>query len=129
MNLPAAGSALPVALQVSSTVNGAGREVMDWSRQFGTSRLRTRQSAWRGLLLERSGAGSITYALSEEHGSLVYAQRSMRILNLPIWSGFTPVVHALASPAAAGWQVDVTVHWRGHLICRYTGGMSFVAAA
>ncbi len=37
--------------------------------------MRTRQSAERGLLIERHGAATIAYALREDNGALIYAQR------------------------------------------------------
>jgi hypothetical protein len=125
MHLPAPGPAKPVTLRVTEAIDGAAG-VMHWNRVFGKSRLRTCQSAWRGLLLERSGPGSITYRLRVDDGALVYEQTSMRVLNLPISSGMTPNVRARASGASTGWHVDVIVEWRGYLVCRYTGRMAAV---
>ena len=126
MGLPAAGTGKAVTLRVTEDVGPDGRRRMLWIRQFGTSSLITRQSAQGSLLVERSGPGTIVYALHEQQGSLVYEQRSMRFLNLPLWAGVTPAVSASASPAADGWDVDVVVRWRGHLICAYAGRMALV---
>jgi hypothetical protein len=126
MHLPAVGSAKPVTLRVTEEVDRAGRMEMLWIREFGASRLVTRQSARRGLLMERHGAGSLTYSLRAQDGSLVYEQKSMRVFNVRLWPGMTPIVSARASAAANGWDVEVVVRWRGHLICRYAGRMCLV---
>jgi hypothetical protein len=41
----------------------------------------------------------------------------------------SPSVRARVSPDPQGWQVEVTVEWRGHLICRYGGTMQPLEAA
>jgi len=129
MGLPAAGSEKPVTLRVTEEAGRGGPRQMLWIREFGASSLITRQSARRGRLVERSGPGTIVYTLHEKDGALVYEQESMRFLHVPLWAGLTPVVSARASPAAAGWDVDVVVQWRGHLMCRYAGRMSAVRGA
>jgi hypothetical protein len=126
MGLPAAGTEKAVTLRVTQEVGRDGCLRMHWIREFGTSSLITKQSAQGRLLVERNGLGTVVYALHEQGGSLVYEQQSMRFLNLPLWAGLTPSVSAIASPAADGWDVDVLVRWRGHLICGYAGRMSLV---
>lgn len=125
-SLPAAGSAQPTVVRVADEVSAAGHRQMRWSRLIGHSELQTRQSARRGLLVEQNGRGAVEFALREEQGALVYDQRSMRLLQIPLWSPLSPRIHARVSPAAVGWHVDVRVEWRGHLICRYAGSMSRV---
>ena len=127
--LPAAGRSQIVTLDVTEEARAAGRFEMRWNRVIGKWTLRSKQTARRGLLIEQHWPARIAFALREDAGSLVYEQRSIRVMQVPLWSGAAPQVRAEASPAARGWRVVVEVSWRGHLICRYAGEMTRVEAA
>ena len=127
--LPAAGRSQMVTLDVTEEPRAAGRFAMRWNRVIGDWTLRSRQTAHRGLLIEQHWPARIAFALREDAGSLVYEQRSIRVMHVPLWSRAAPQVRAEASPAASGWHVVVEVSWRGHLICRYAGEMTRVGAA
>jgi hypothetical protein len=116
MQLPAAGRRQPVRLDVTPI----GADV-EWTRRIGSSVLRTRQRAVGSLLVERHGMGRVSFALDVDEGALLYRQVSMHIAGLPVPSFVRPVVRARVSPAAGGWRVEVTVTWRGQLVCRYGG--------
>jgi len=126
--LPAAGRAQAVTLDVTEEAPTTSRFEMRWNRVIGNWTLRSRQTADRGLLIEQHWPARIAFALREDGGSLVYEQRSIRVMRGPLWSGAAPQVRAEASPAAIGWHVVVEVSWRGHLICRYAGEMARVGA-
>lgn len=116
MNLPAAGRAQRVRLDVTPV----DAEV-DWTRRIGSSVLRTRQRAIGTLLVERHGIGRIAFALHVDDGALRYHQVSMRAAGIVIPSFLSPRVSARVSPERAGWSVEVTVSWRGDLVCHYAG--------
>ena len=116
MNLPAAGRAQSVRLDLTPI----GDEV-EWSRRIGSSVMRTRQRAAGSLLLEEHGIGRVAFALGVEDGALLYRQVWMQVAGIPIPSFVRPRVSARVSPAARGWRVEVTITWRGDLVCGYAG--------
>ena len=118
MTLPAAGLRQPVHLEV--TEDGAG---LVWTRRIGDTLLQTRQRANGTWIVERSGLGRISFALTVDGGALRYRQTSFVVagLTVPRWLG--PSVSAVVSPTAAGWHVEVTVTWRGQAVCRYAGAI------
>src|SRR5688572_1818011 len=61
MNLPQAGSHVPVDLRVTpgDLSSDAVPAVMHWKRQIGTHALHTRQFSRNGYLLEESGPGRV----------------------------------------------------------------------
>jgi hypothetical protein len=123
MRLPAPGSGQSVSLTV---VNGEGVRMprMYWSRRIGNHVLRTQQSRWHGLLVERCAAGSVAFRLlAADDGALIYDGASMRVLGVPLWRSLAPRVIARVSATPHGWHVRVTVKWRGRLVCRYQGHM------
>ena len=69
------------------------------------------------------GAGSVVFVLHPADGSLVYERAATEFMGVPVPSFLSPRIHASVSPDPAGWHVDVAVHWRRHLICRYWGRM------
>lgn len=123
MRLPDAGPSQPVHLELEFA---AGGETLTWSRQIGSSPLRTTQSAEGGRLVERSGIGRVTFALSVHEGALRYRQQAFHVGGIRVPDPVSPRVHALVSAARDGWSVWVEVTWRGHLICRYAGIISAV---
>jgi hypothetical protein len=125
MKLPARGTSVPVHLQVvyESATRGVRSPDMRWTRRIGRSRLETRQYAEDDSLVEKSGAGCVVFVLHAADGSLNYERLSTRFMGLRVPSPFSPRIHACVSPDPAGWHVDVTVHWRNHLVCRYWGRM------
>ncbi len=118
MNLPGAGRGQRVRLDVTPI----GAEV-EWTRRIGPSVLRTRQRAIGSLLVEHYGGVRIAFALDVENGALVYRQIWMRAAGVAIPSSVSPRVSARVSPEAGGWRVEVTVTWRGRLVCRYAGAL------
>jgi hypothetical protein len=118
MKLPAAGPRQPVRLDVVED----GSELV-WTRRIGGSILRTRQRASGSRLMERSGLGRVSFDLVVDDGTLLYRQSSIHVAGLPVPSSLSPRVAAVVSPAAEGWDVVVTVTWRGRILCRYAGTM------
>jgi hypothetical protein len=118
MKLPAAGSAQPVLLHVTSAAAG-----MIWTRRIGDTVLDTRQFARQGRLVERSGPGTVEFVLRVDDGALVYAPAGCRLLEVPLPRPPAPRVNARVAPTAEGWRVEVVVEWGGHLVCRYAGAM------
>src|SRR5262245_12456979 len=118
MKLPAAGSRQPVRLDVAED----GSELV-WTRRIGGSILRTRQRASGSRLVERSGLRCVSFDLAVEDGALLYRQSSIHVAGLPVPSSVSPRVGAVVSAAAEGWRVEVTVEWRGRLVCCYAGTM------
>ena len=118
MMLPAAGPCQPARLQVAG--DGAG---LVWTRRIGGTLLETRQRASGALIVERSGLGRISFALTAEDGALLYRQTSIAVAGLPVPQWLGPNVSAAVSPNADGWCVDVRVTWRGRAVCRYAGAI------
>ena len=118
MALPAAGPHQPVRLEVTED----GQDLV-WARQIGASMLRTRQRASGSRLVERSGLGRISFDLAAEDGALLYRQSSIHVAGLPVPSSLSPRVAAVVFGTADGWNVAVTVTWRGRMVCRYAGSM------
>ena len=90
MKLPAAGTALPVGLEVVER----GPELV-WTRRIGKSLLRTRQRARGSRLVERSGFGRISFDLAVHDGALLYRQTSLHIAGLRLPSSLSPRVEAV----------------------------------
>jgi hypothetical protein len=116
MALPRAGRALAVCLDVRATPGG-----IEWTRTIGSAPLRTVQTASGGFLVERSGIGRIAFHLSVADGTLRYRQHAMSVAGVRVPGFVSPCVSASVSPDAGGWLVSVSVTWRGHLVCRYSG--------
>jgi hypothetical protein len=76
-------------------------------------------------LMKLPAAGTrVPVALSVDVSEcLLYERASLRLLFLRVPRVLCPRVRACVSPEPQGWPVDVTVEWRGHLICRYRGTM------
>jgi hypothetical protein len=137
MKLPASGTNLPVVLNVTNEpIAGSERTrptraetdplrtTMSWHRQIGKKVLHTRQLALRQHLVEQSGPGCVEFALrTEDDGSLRYEAVACRFLGVPLPRFLAPRVRAQVSANGSGWHVDVTVQWRGRLVCRYGGAM------
>lgn len=118
MTLPAAGRGQRVRLDVAP----AGDEV-EWVRHIGASVLRTRQRARGSLLVERHGPGEVSFELEVEDGALRYRQVAIGAAGLAVPRFMSPLISARVSPTTAGWYVDVSVTWRGHLVCHYAGAL------
>jgi hypothetical protein len=116
MKLPAAGKEQPVKLSVA-----ANDRNVEWNRSIGKSILRTYQHADGCRLVERNGPGSVSFELDIVDGALHYKQASMKLAGLTIPKGIMPRVAGVVGPTKFGWRVEVSVTWRGHLICRYGG--------
>jgi len=121
LKLPAAGREQPARLEVSP----CGDELL-WTRQIGIVVLRTRQRAARSRLVERMGPGTIAFRLAASNGALLYQQVSFSVVGIPVPAFIAPHVSARISRSVVDrWHVEVTVLWRRHLVCRYSGQMSF----
>jgi hypothetical protein len=118
MLLPAAGLRQPVRLEVAGDSSG-----LRWTRRIGRSTLRTRQRAIGSRIVERSGLGRVSFDLAVEDGALLYRQSSIHVAGLPVPSSLGPRVGAVVSATTEGWRVEVTVTWRGRIVCRYAGTM------
>jgi hypothetical protein len=118
MKLPAAGSRQPVRLDVAED----GSELV-WTRRIGGSILRTRQRASGSRLVERSGLGCVSFDLAVVDGALLYRQSSIHVAGLPLPESLSPRVGAVVSASMEGWNVAVTVAWRGRTVCRYAGSI------
>ena len=118
MSLPAAGQALPVRL-----VAEAVGDRVEWTRRIGSSVLRTWQRASGSRVVEHHGIGRVAFDLTVEDGALAYRQAWIQAGPVGVPRVVRPDVRARVSPADAGWRVDVTVMWRGHLVCHYHGVM------
>ena len=129
MKLPASGTNLPVILNVTNEPRRADAgTAMVWRRQIGATVLDTRQFARAGRLVEQSGPGAVEFALHvDRSGNLQYEDVSCRFLGVPLPRFLAPRVQAQVSANSSGWYVDVTVRWRGHLVCRYGGTMQALA--
>lgn len=118
MHLPDAGLRQPVRLDVV----GDASEIA-WTRCIGGSRLRTRQHARDSRLVERSGLGRISFDLAVRGGALLYRQAAFHVAGVPVPESLSPSVSAIVFAESEGWGVDVTVTWRGLLVCRYAGSI------
>ena len=118
MRLPAAGLHQPVQLEVVED----GSELR-WTRRIGRTTLRTRQRAIGSRLVERLGLGRLSFDLAVTDGALLYRQSSTHVAGLRLPSSLTPRVGAVVSATPDGWHVEVTVEWRGRIVCRYAGTM------
>jgi len=125
MQLPAAGSGVPVALNltIDPPRANAGPITLRWERRIGRTALSTHQHAHRGLLVEEHGPGRMVFTLRAANGCLIYEHASTRFLFLHVPPALSPRVRALVSPDPDGWHVDVRVDWHGHLVCAYGGRM------
>ena len=117
--LPNAGEAQRVQLEVTAR----GKELF-WARRIGAVSLRTRQRAAGPRIVERAGLGTIAFDVAVRDGALVYQQCGLRLAGLPIPRFVAPFVSARVSAVSGGWQIEVRVTWRAHLVCRYAGRMS-----
>lgn len=118
LRLPAAGQGLRTRLTVAASGDG-----LEWTRWIGSSVVRTRERANGSRLVEQSALGEIAFELDADRGALVYRQVTARIAGFALPRTVSPHVRARVSPAGGGWHVDVTVKWRAHLVCRYSGVM------
>ncbi|HEU4688275.1 MAG TPA: DUF4166 domain-containing protein [Vicinamibacterales bacterium] len=118
MHLPGPGPRQSVRLDVAED----GSELV-WTRQIGSSILRTRQRASGSRLVETLGRGSISFDLSVDDGALLYRHSAMRVAGVRIPSMLSPHVAAAVSGTATGWHVEVTITWRDRMVCRYAGDM------
>ena len=125
MHLPAEGPGQPVLLSVTVDDLPPKRGgLLRWSRRIGSTLLATRQFSRNGRLVEESGPGSVEFELFvDDQGSLVYEHTGSRVFRVPLPRALSPRVRARVSGAPAGWDVEVTVEWRTHLICTYAGSM------
>lgn len=118
LRLPNAGLAQTVELEVEASPNA-----LIWSRTIGQTPLQTRQFRRDLLLVEASAVGSVAFALRAKDGALFYEQRSASFKSLSLPRSLAPQVSGVVSPTADGWTVEVTITWRGQMICRYEGPM------
>jgi hypothetical protein len=118
MKLPARGPGQSVQLDVAEDP-----PEFVWTRRIGASVLRTRQRACGSRIEERSGLGRVSFNLEAHDGSLLYRQSSFHVAGVPVPSSLGPYASAVVSATAEGWRVEVTVTWRGWMVCRYAGAI------
>ena len=118
MRLPASGPRQPVTLDVVE--DGAD---LVWTRRIGASILRTRQRASGSKLVEHLGLGRVSFDLAVKDGALFYRQSSIDVAGVRLPSRLSPRVGAVVCATAEGWHVEVSVTWRGRLLCHYAGAI------
>lgn len=102
LGIPPAGD-YDLLLQVIP--DGAGQR---WVRNFGRFALTTRQTEWRGLLIERKGLASLGFELIVDGDALLFRACKAWVLGLrvPLW--LSPCIDAENRPdESGGWQVRV----------------------
>ena len=78
----------------------------------------------KGDSSSRAGQAPLNFALHvDRNGSLQCDDVSCRFLGVSLPRFVAPRVQAKVSANSTGWHVDVTVQWRGHLVCRYAAAM------
>ncbi len=125
LRLPEEATQVDVTLQISADKD---REI--WERTFGARKLRTRCSAWRGLLIESMGTTVLGFELQvEEDGSLRFFHRRSWLLGIPMPRWCAPHAQAQVTPAGERWKIDLRLtHPLLGPIVRYCGTMAPVAA-
>ena len=118
LRLPASGAAQPLHLDVAAMAGA-----LTWTRRIGTRVLRTQQHARGTRMVEVSGPGRLEFEVRVHDGALDYRLVDMRVARVRVPLFIRPHVAARVSAAPNGWQVEVTVTWRDHLVCRYGGVM------
>jgi len=103
LGIPPAGD-YDLLLEVVTTGNS-----QCWLRHFGNYTLRTVQTAWRDLLIERKGLASVGFELSVEGHALLFKTCRAWILGVPVPLWLSPCIEAGNWPnEASGWRVRVT---------------------
>ena len=120
MRLPKETSQVDVTLQIS-----ADKEREIWERTFGSRKLRTRCSVWRGLLIESTGPVVLGFELEVEDGGLRFIHRRSWLLGIPLPRWCAPHAQAQVTPAGERWKIDLKlVHPLLGPIVRYYGTMA-----
>jgi hypothetical protein len=104
LRLPPAGDAVPVQLIV--TPRGRGER---WSRYFGPHPLITRQTEWRGLLLESAGPLHFGLEVAVNNGGMTFQTRRVWLLGVSLPRACAPDIEAEVVPDESGWAASVTV--------------------
>lgn len=104
MRLPPQGEQVPVSLQVHLI-----GEQEQWTRDFGSLRLITRQWFWRGLLLEAAGPLRFGFRLTADATGMRFEFARCWFLGAPLPLALSPQVHAEARDQETGWWISVRV--------------------
>jgi hypothetical protein len=79
-----------------------------WLRRFAHFTLETRQRAYRGLLLESSGPGSIGFELVVRDGDLYFHCRRAWVFGVPVPLWLAPrIASENRAVASGGWSLSV----------------------
>lgn len=120
MRLPEETEQVDVTLQISTD-----KDCELWERKFGSRKLRTRCSAWRGLLIESMGLVVLGFELAVEEGGLRFIHRRAWLLGIPLPQWCAPRASAQVTPAGERWKIDLKlVHPLLGPIVRYHGTMA-----
>jgi Domain of unknown function (DUF4166) len=120
MRLPEETAQVDVTLQIS-----ADRDFEVWDRTFGSRKLRTRCSAWQGLLIESMGPVVLGFELIVEEGGLRFRHKRAWLLGVPLPRWCAPHAQAEVMPAGERWKIDLRlVHPLLGPIVRYHGTMA-----
>jgi len=120
LRLPEETTQVDVTLQISADKD---REL--WDRTFGSRLLRTRCSAWKGLLVESMGSVVLGFELEVEDGGLRFFHRRSWLLGVPLPRWCAPHAQAQVTPAGERWKIDLRLtHPLLGPIVRYHGTMA-----
>jgi hypothetical protein len=120
MRLPEAAAHVEVTLQIS-----ADKDLEIWERTFGSQKLITRCSAWRGLLIEAMGSAVLGFELVVEEGGLRFVHKRSWLLGIPLPRWCAPHAEAMVTPAGERWKVELRLaHPLLGPIIRYHGTMA-----
>ncbi|MCI0360109.1 MAG: DUF4166 domain-containing protein [Planctomycetaceae bacterium] len=120
MRLPEETEQVDVTLQISADKD---REL--WEQTFGERKLRTRCSAWRGLLIESMGPVVLGFELVVEDGGLRFIPKRAWLLGIPLPRWCAPRAQAQVTPAGERWKIDLKLaHPLLGQIVRYHGTMA-----
>ena len=120
MRLPEEAAQVDVTLQIAADKD---REI--WERTFGSRKLITRCSAWRGLLIESMGSAVLGFELLVEEGGLRFIHKRSWLLGIPLPRWCAPHAQAQVTPAGERWKIDLRlVHPLLGPIVRYHGTMA-----
>jgi len=119
MRLPEETTQVDVTLQIS-----ADKDHELWDRTFGSRQLRTRCSAWKGLLVESMGSVVLGFELQVEDGGLRFFHKRSWLLGVPLPPWCAPHAQAQVTPAGERWKIDLRLtHPLLGPIVRYYGTM------
>ena len=120
LRLPEEAAQVEVTLRITADQD---REI--WVRTFGSRKLITRCSAWRGLLIESMGSAALGFELVVEEGGLQFIHKRSWLWGIPLPRWCAPHADAQVTPAGERWKVELRLaHPLLGPIVRYHGTMA-----